>query len=88
VRTARDGRTVRSFGLTGARRLVHNGRLLASAEKAVDGLSVEYGAGELTVTLRQPEPSLKVAALGRRKAFVNGREMRVTGAEFAPFAGN
>jgi hypothetical protein len=88
VRTARDGRTVRSFGLTGARRLAHNGRLLASAEKAVDGLSVEYGAGELTVTLRQPEPSLKVAALGRRKAFVNGREMRVTGAEFAPFAGN
>jgi len=29
-----------------------------------------------------------VAALGRRKAFVNGREMRVTGAEFVPFAGN
>ncbi len=87
VRAAADGRTVRSFGMTGGRRLVLQGRLLAAADRELSGLSVEYGPQEVTVTLREPEPSLRVAALGRKKALVNGREVAVSGEMFAPFAG-
>ncbi|MGQ9808108.1 MAG: heparinase II/III family protein [Armatimonadota bacterium] len=86
VRSARDGRTVRAFGVAGARKLDLQGRVLASADKALKGLSVEYGRDTVTVSLRQLEPSLRVATLGRRKAVVNGREMSVSGATFAPFA--
>ncbi len=58
---------------------------LAEAETPVAELSVRYLPDAVEVTCPKPEPSLQIAALGRTKAVVNGKEMAVEGKTFRPF---
>lgn len=74
-----------SFAMIDATLMALGGRTLASSDQPVEELSVRYLADLVEVNCPKPEPSLRVASLGRKAAVVNGTNVQVDGDTFAPF---
>ncbi|MGQ9454685.1 MAG: heparinase II/III family protein [Armatimonadota bacterium] len=85
----RRGKTggVRSFALVYGSRLQCGG-LLAESSVPVPGLEVVYTEDEVRIKVKDPNPSIRIAALGRRFYRVNGghrEQVRAVEGMFAPF---
>ena len=87
VRLGKDGR-VQSFALIYGSRL-KRGDLLAESSVPVPALEVVYGENEIRIKVKDPNPSIRIAALGRRFYRINGgatKQIRAVEGMFAPFA--
>ena len=78
----------RSFSFIDGKLLKLRGKTMALSENPVRELCVEYRTDEVVVTCPAAEPTLRIAALGRRSALVNGKRLAVVGGVefFEPFA--
>ncbi|MGC8864037.1 MAG: hypothetical protein ACP5R5_14870, partial [Armatimonadota bacterium] len=78
-----------SFSLVGGRLLRLQGRTLMASHNPVPELCVEYRDDAVVVTCPVSEPTLEIAALGRKWALVNGKRVFLDGGcdTFRPFAG-
>ncbi|MCX8053612.1 MAG: heparinase II/III-family protein, partial [Armatimonadetes bacterium] len=74
------------FALIGGRLLKLRGMTMAACDNPVGELCVEYADNSVIVSCPEPEPSLRIAALGRKTAIINGKERPVNGRTFMPFS--
>ncbi|MDH7601081.1 MAG: alginate lyase family protein [Armatimonadota bacterium] len=77
------------FAWVDGKTLEFQGRVLASSDKPLRSLEVIYDKDSVRVLASNPEPSLRVATLGRKNCIVGyGTPTAVEGDIIAPFAGN
>ncbi|MDH7602815.1 MAG: heparinase II/III family protein [Armatimonadota bacterium] len=79
---------IKSFAMVWGSTL-HDGAVLARSDRPVPGVEVVYAGDTVELSVKDPDPSLRVAALGCSYCRVNGgprRRVRPIGGMIAPFA--
>lgn len=84
IRYDRSG-AVTSFALLEGTQISSVDCALAVSDRQISQLSVVYGADMVEVTCPDAEPSLKIAAMGRTKAIVNGKTFDISSEMFRAF---